>query len=669
MPTCAARGAVPAAAVVVAVLAAVLAVPTAAAAALPGANGLIAFASDRGGVVWDLYTMRPDGSQVSLVLSTGSVIGEPSWSPDGGRIAFTSGAAIWVVDADGGDPRALTSGAEDTSPSWSPDGSRIVFDREVDDETQLAIVEVASGAVTPLTTQTDRAEDPTWSSTGRIAFVEGEFIPFPARFDPHLALINPDGTGFARVPGDLPASVGSPDWAPDGSRIVFTGFDDANNPELFTIAADGSGLTNLTANPALHERDPAFSPDGTMIAFTSAEDSDREDEDIFVMPAGGGTPTNIVTGEGSLGSTAITDYEPAWQPIGGSSPPPTTPPTTPPAPPPTGTPATPVTFDGDPATTERLDTADPTAGAIAISQARFPTGGQRAALHVVLSRDDDFPDSLTGSSLTGDGPLLFTDTAALPPQTRAEIDRVLDPGGTVYLLGGTGAIGPAVEQELRAAGYAVVRLAGPSRVETALAIADETRRLYDTDSVFLARERGVPGNETSGWADSVSAGGLAAFTAIPILVTGTDALHPAVESWLDANAITATTLLGGEAALSPAVAAAVPNPVRVAGAERTETAARISTDLWGVDRSTPDRWFVIINGQHPQGWAFGLAGAGLSSDALAPVLLVGEQVSPATADLAGACGSPQVDALLLGATSLISADVQDQLEAADGGSC
>src|SRR5687768_8226832 len=107
-------------------------------------------------------------------------------------------------------------------------------------------------------------------------------------------------------------------------------------------------------------------------------------------------------------------------------------------------------FDGDPATTERLNEGHPTYAAVDVSRIRFPDGG---ATHVVLSRDDTFADSLAGSGLTGDGALLYTDTDALSAPTRTEIDRLLDAGDTVYLLGGTAAISPAVEKTLVDAGY------------------------------------------------------------------------------------------------------------------------------------------------------------------------------------------------------------------------
>ncbi len=54
---------------------------------------------------------------------------------------------------------------------------------------------------------------------------------------------------------------------------------------------------------------------------------------------------------------------------------------------------------------------------------------------VVLSGAKAFADALAGSPLAAQvgGPVLFTNTATLDPRTRTEIDRVLLPGGTIYI--------------------------------------------------------------------------------------------------------------------------------------------------------------------------------------------------------------------------------------------
>jgi putative cell wall-binding protein len=128
----------------------------------------------------------------------------------------------------------------------------------------------------------------------------------------------------------------------------------------------------------------------------------------------------------------------------------------------------------------RIDGANRYETAVEVSRDRYPAYDEVdpgfGADVVVLSRADDFADGLAGVPLAAakDGPLLLTGTAALWPDTRAEIQRVLAPGGTVYVLGGTGAVSAAVETEIEGLGYTVERLAGANRYETAVAVALET---------------------------------------------------------------------------------------------------------------------------------------------------------------------------------------------------
>ena len=324
-------------------------------------------------------------------------------------------------------------------------------------------------------------------------------------------------------------------------------------------------------------------------------------------------------------------------------------------------------FDGDPATTERIDEPSPSDAAISMAESRF---AEDQAGYVVLSRDDNFPDSLAASALTDGGPLMFTATAALTPATRTEIDRLLPAGARIYLLGGTAAIGQAVEDELIAAGYDVVRLSGPSRIETAIAVANEVRRLNPgVTRVALARAYGTDENPTAAWADSVTGGAWAARDGVPIVVTQTDGLHDAVAAWLSAVNPVQTVLLGGLAALSATVEGSVPNPLRVSGAARDGTAAAIATTLMGAPTSGPRR-FTLVNAYALDGWAYGLAAGGLAAGADAPVLVVHpDSVPPDTASLLGSCGAPEVDVLLIGGEVVISAARVAELDQLDGDAC
>lgn len=288
----------------------------------------------------------------------------------------------------------------------------------------------------------------------------------------------------------------------------------------------------------------------------------------------------------------------------------------------------------DPATFElpRVDAGDPAAAALAVSRDRFPDGD---ASHVVLAREDVFADALAGAPLTDRGPLLLGPGDRLHADLVTEAERALGGLGTVYVLGGASAVSDDVVAQWAARGHRVRRLAGASRVETALAIATEVRELHPGgDTVALARA-GAPGgpSDTAAWADAVSGGAWAASAGVPVLVTGSDAVHPAVAAALAAWAPRRTVLLGGAAALSAAVEANVPGAERVGGTDRAGTAAAVAAQLWPTATG-----FTVTNGWSQRGWAYGLVAAGLAADAGAPLLLVDRATLPSATQAAVVAG-------------------------------
>ena len=278
------------------------------------------------------------------------------------------------------------------------------------------------------------------------------------------------------------------------------------------------------------------------------------------------------------------------------------------------------------------------------------------APYVVLSRLDAFADSLAASVLLEASSLLFTDTDVLPVPTAEELDRLMPEGGVVYLLGGTAAISTEVEAALVEAGHEPVRLAGPTRVETAIAVADEAiARGVAIDTVALARASAP--EPTAEWADSIAAAPWAARFANPILLTPGEALHPAVATWLEDHPVEATVLLGGEAALSAAVEAAVTEPRRIAGPNRFATAVEVATELY---RFTRHRYRVVA-ADHPDGWGYALAGVPLEVEDRAPIALVGTDVLPAETDALTCRGGTRGPVEVYGDETVVSQAVRDAL--------
>jgi Tol biopolymer transport system component/imidazolonepropionase-like amidohydrolase len=83
----------------------------------------------------DLYTMPVAGGAATRLTTGPAFDSQPRWSPDGKRIVFLSDRSgaenIWLCDADGKNPKALTKGNNNlyASPEWTPDGNYIVASR------------------------------------------------------------------------------------------------------------------------------------------------------------------------------------------------------------------------------------------------------------------------------------------------------------------------------------------------------------------------------------------------------------------------------------------------------------------------------------------------------------------------------------------------------------
>lgn len=249
----------------------------------------------------------------------------------------------------------------------------------------------------------------------------------------------------------------------------------------------------------------------------------------------------------------------------------------------------------------------------------FPDG---SAQRVVLARADTFADALAGAALAGpDAPVLLARPGRdLAPELAAELQRVAAPGAPVYLLGGPGALPPAVDAQVQALGLAPRRVAGDTRIETAVALAREAVALHGPpDTVLLA--------SASSWADAVTAGAYAAWAGLPVLLTEPDHLHGAVAAFLDAHRPVRVVAVGGPAALSDAVVQAA-GAERVAGDDRVATSVAVARELWGRTDAQAGHHFGLMPARATDGWAAALIHASWAARHHAPLLLVGEELPP-----------------------------------------
>jgi CubicO group peptidase (beta-lactamase class C family) len=216
----------------------------------------------------EIYTMAADGSDWQRLTHDFAADMMPAWSPDGSTIVFVRGdpadSALFRMAADGSNTAQLADlGGFAHSPTWSPDGRLIAFIRG--DSDPMAFGEhgslwvIAADGSEPRLLLEQPVGAPAWAPGGR-------WIAFESRDEamPRIKVLNlEEATVTDLGPGTLPR------WSPDGSSLVFAS-DRNGNLDLFVMARDGSSVQQLTTGP---ERDtlPLWSPDGRTIVYVSFE--------------------------------------------------------------------------------------------------------------------------------------------------------------------------------------------------------------------------------------------------------------------------------------------------------------------------------------------------------------------------------------------------------------
>ncbi|MBA3438243.1 MAG: PD40 domain-containing protein, partial [Pyrinomonadaceae bacterium] len=235
---------------------------------------------------------------------------QPSWSPDGTRIAFASNRdgkfEIYVMNADGSRVQRLTyNTAEDSYPKWSHDNQRIVFQSMRDGRAEIYVMNADGSNQINITNNPADDTRPAWSpDDAKIVFASNR-VGGNHEFDIFLA--NVDGSGVMRLTED-PGYDTDPAWSPDGQKIAFAGSRDGKPFEIFLMNPDGSDQQNISRDPA-EDVKPAWSPDGQQIAFSSIRPTKTAKADVHLMQPDGSNQRRI-TGNAAL------DEDSAWSPDG-----------------------------------------------------------------------------------------------------------------------------------------------------------------------------------------------------------------------------------------------------------------------------------------------------------------------------------------------------------------
>jgi TolB protein len=216
------------------------------------------------GYVWslhnyDIYTARPDGSDLRRLTDRDGYDAEATISPDGSKIVFTSDRDgdldIYVMDADGSNVRRLTTEpGYDGGAFFTADGSHIVY----------------------------RARHPEGQELADFQRLLARNLIRPGRLD--IYIMAADGSNKRRLTNGDAANF-APFPHPDGRRIIFSSNmadPQGRNFDLFLINVDGTGLERVTTYGDF-DGFPMFSPDGRQLVFASNRASANPGEtNVFI---------------------------------------------------------------------------------------------------------------------------------------------------------------------------------------------------------------------------------------------------------------------------------------------------------------------------------------------------------------------------------------------------
>jgi Tol biopolymer transport system component len=261
----------------------------------------------------DVWTVdRSTGRETRLVEDAYN----PAFSPDGSRIAFDAPWArqrrIWVVDAQGHNPKQLTTDSSEAiahgRPRWSPDGRRIVFQNRESTKFDVRVVDVETQRITWVTNDLFQDVQPVWSPSGR-------FVYFSSYRSGGLNLwrIAVSQGGKPRgAPQQMTTGAGQdlePALSSDGARLAFT--IRRQNADLWTLPVDPAtgrptGPPREVIATSRENSRGKWSPDGRRIAFNS----DRAGSmNIWIHDLADGSGRQVTRGPGG-------DYQANWSPDG-----------------------------------------------------------------------------------------------------------------------------------------------------------------------------------------------------------------------------------------------------------------------------------------------------------------------------------------------------------------
>lgn len=249
---------------------------------------------------FQLIVADSDGFNAISVVNSAEPIISPSWSPDGGRLAYVSfegrKPSVYVQNVGTGERNLLVRAAGNQSaPAWSPDGSRLVIASSQAGGTQLFVVNADGSSLRRLTNSGAIDTAPNWAPDGRIYFMSDR------GGSPQIYRMSPEGGSAERVTFEGSYNA-NPRVAADGKSMVFVKREGSR--EMLAVQDFASRQVQvLTQGPV--DESPSFAPNGKLIVYASVYNG----KGILAAVSADGRVKQ------RLGASNADVREPAWGPL------------------------------------------------------------------------------------------------------------------------------------------------------------------------------------------------------------------------------------------------------------------------------------------------------------------------------------------------------------------